>query len=102
MICNSEGEKRQIIYYSEEEKQMISCWKEEKQVIRYSLVIRGIVQGVGFRPFVFRLAKSFSVRGYVCNTSEGVYAEIEGKKEDCDLFIASLAVTVLFKEKDTI
>jgi len=61
-----------------------------KQLVRYSLTIRGIVQGVGFRPFMFRLAKSHSVCGYVKNTSEGVYAEIEGEKADCNKFIDEL------------
>jgi hydrogenase maturation protein HypF len=59
-------------------------------MIRYSLTIEGIVQGVGFRPFVFRLAKSHSVCGYVKNTSDGVYAEIEGEEADCDDFIDAL------------
>ena len=59
-------------------------------MIRYSLTIRGIVQGVGFRPFMFRLAKSHSVCGYVKNTSEGVYAEIEGEEAACDSFVDDL------------
>jgi [NiFe] hydrogenase maturation protein HypF len=57
---------------------------------RYSLRIKGIVQGVGFRPFVYRLAKSFSVKGYVMNTSEGVYAEIEGEEEALSGFVRML------------
>jgi len=57
---------------------------------RYSLTIKGIVQGVGFRRFMFRLAKSLSVCGYVQNTSEGVYAEIEGEEAACDIFVAAL------------
>jgi hydrogenase maturation protein HypF len=59
-------------------------------MIRYSLIIKGIVQGVGFRPFVFRLAKLLSICGYVQNTSQGVYAEIEGEDIACDEFIAEL------------
>lgn len=59
-------------------------------MIRYSLKIKGIVQGVGFRPFVYRLAKTFSVKGYVNNTSEGVYAEIEGEEESCSSFLKML------------
>jgi hydrogenase maturation protein HypF len=57
---------------------------------RYSVSIKGIVQGVGFRPFVYRLAKSFSVKGYVKNTSEGVYAEIEGEEEALSSFLQML------------
>jgi len=61
-----------------------------RRMVRYSLTVRGIVQGVGFRPFMFRLAKSLSIRGFVKNTSEGVYAEIEGDESDCDEFIDEL------------
>ncbi len=59
-------------------------------MIRYSIVVRGIVQGVGFRPFVFRLAKSLSLAGFVQNTPEGVYAEIEGEERACEEFLAAL------------
>jgi hydrogenase maturation protein HypF len=59
-------------------------------MIRYALTIKGIVQGVGFRPYLYRLAKSLSIGGYVCNTSEGVYAEIEGEEAACDSFIDEL------------
>jgi hydrogenase maturation protein HypF len=59
-------------------------------MIRYSLLIKGIVQGVGFRPYVYRLAKSLSVRGFVQNTPAGVYAEIEGDNAVCDDFITAL------------
>jgi len=41
--------------------------------------VKGLVQGVGFRPFVFNLARSLNLRGYVRNTSEGVMIEIEGR-----------------------
>lgn len=57
---------------------------------RYSLSIKGIVQGVGFRPFVYRLAKSLSIKGYVKNTSEGVYAEIEGEEAALRSFLKTL------------
>jgi hydrogenase maturation protein HypF len=43
--------------------------------------IEGIVQGVGFRPFVFMLAKKYLLNGFVYNRSVGVYAEIEGEEE---------------------
>ncbi len=43
--------------------------------------VRGIVQGVGFRPFVYRLAKRYLVSGWVLNDREGVFihAEAEGQ-----------------------
>src|SRR5512143_491560 len=47
---------------------------------RAQIVVKGIVQGVGFRPFVFNLAGSLDLRGYVTNTSEGVLIEIEGQR----------------------
>ncbi len=42
--------------------------------------VKGIVQGVGFRPFVFNLAKSLNLKGFVINSSKGVTIEIEGKE----------------------
>jgi hydrogenase maturation protein HypF len=43
--------------------------------------IEGIVQGVGFRPFVFTLAKKYLLNGFVYNRSIGVYTEVEGEEE---------------------
>jgi hydrogenase maturation protein HypF len=45
---------------------------------RVRIVIRGAVQGVGFRPFVFRLAEELGVDGWVSNTTQGVVIEAEG------------------------
>jgi hydrogenase maturation protein HypF len=45
---------------------------------RTRLVIRGAVQGVGFRPFVFRLATGLGLRGWVGNSASGVCVEVEG------------------------
>lgn len=52
--------------------------------------IRGIVQGVGFRPFVFRLAHKFELKGWVLNSSSSVIIHIEGKKEKLKEFVISL------------
>ncbi|MGD9970377.1 MAG: carbamoyltransferase HypF [Sulfuricurvum sp.] len=46
---------------------------------RLIITIRGIVQGVGFRPFVYREAKRFGIAGYVVNTSEGVVIDAQGE-----------------------
>jgi hydrogenase maturation protein HypF len=46
---------------------------------RLRLTIRGAVQGVGFRPFIFRLANALSLKGWTCNTAGGVLAEVEGE-----------------------
>ena len=56
--------------------------------------IRGIVQGVGFRPFVYRLATAFGLSGWVGNTSGGVILEAEGQETALDAFIAAAAESV--------
>jgi hydrogenase maturation protein HypF len=48
--------------------------------------IKGIVQGVGFRPFIYNLARANGLTGFVSNTSEGVYIEVEGAPEFLDAF----------------
>ena len=45
---------------------------------RTKIVVKGIVQGVGFRPFVYGLATSLKLKGFVLNSSHGVTIEIEG------------------------
>jgi hydrogenase maturation protein HypF len=45
---------------------------------RVKILVRGIVQGVGFRPFVYSLARSLNLKGFVMNSSKGVTIEIEG------------------------
>ena len=59
-------------------------------MVRLSLQIRGIVQGVGFRPFVYREALRHSLAGFVQNTGSGVTIEIEGELADCEAFFAAL------------
>jgi len=48
--------------------------------------ITGIVQGVGFRPFVYQLATHYGLPGWVCNTSSGVEIEVEGDRASLDAF----------------
>jgi hydrogenase maturation protein HypF len=45
---------------------------------RAKAVVRGAVQGVGFRPFVYRLASELDLKGWVVNSAQGVFVEIEG------------------------
>lgn len=54
---------------------------------RYCIVIEGIVQGVGFRPFIYNLANSFDLKGFVNNNSEGVHIDIEGDEETINNFL---------------
>ncbi|MGB9714911.1 MAG: carbamoyltransferase HypF [Thermodesulfovibrionales bacterium] len=55
---------------------------------RVKILVKGIVQGVGFRPFVYNLAKSLNLKGFVMNSSKGVTIEIEGNGSS--LFIERL------------
>jgi hydrogenase maturation protein HypF len=56
-------------------------------MVRLKLEIRGSVQGVGFRPFVFRLAEELSLRGWVVNDSRGVSIEVEGDRASVTEFL---------------
>ncbi|MFH8381421.1 carbamoyltransferase HypF [Kitasatospora sp. NPDC018058] len=58
---------------------------------RWRVAVRGLVQGVGFRPFVFTLAGELGLAGSVTNTGEGVLAEIEGNRDALDAFCRRVA-----------
>lgn len=57
---------------------------------RLCLKIRGIVQGVGFRPFVHKLVRRCGLSGYIKNTSSGVALELEGERPALERFVALL------------
>jgi hydrogenase maturation protein HypF len=57
---------------------------------RRQIRIRGVVQGVGFRPFVYNLARGMGLAGYVLNSSAGVVAEVEGAPDALDCFVKRL------------
>lgn len=59
---------------------------------RLKIVVRGAVQGVGFRPFVHRLATQEALGGYVVNSAQGVIIEVEGKRPALEEFIERLHV----------
>ena len=57
---------------------------------RLSVQVRGVVQGVGFRPFVYRIAHAHGLTGWVRNRPDGVEIEIQGSRKDLDGFLVSL------------
>jgi hydrogenase maturation protein HypF len=63
---------------------------KEPAVRAVGIRVRGVVQGVGFRPFVYRLALSHGLRGWVCNTSGDVRIEVEGDAGAIDRFLSGL------------
>jgi hydrogenase maturation protein HypF len=57
---------------------------------RLKVAVRGAVQGVGFRPFVFRLATELGLTGWVNNSAQGVFIEVEGPRPALEQFLARL------------
>lgn len=55
--------------------------------------INGIVQGVGFRPFIFNLALEHQLSGWVRNSASGVDIEVTGRKEDLQNFLAQIPLS---------
>lgn len=53
--------------------------------------VRGIVQGVGFRPFVYRLAHRYLINGWVLNDNDGVFVHAEGETKLLDEFVMAIA-----------
>ena len=58
----------------------------------YKVVVKGLVQGVGFRPFVFRIAKRSGLNGNVENRNDGVIINIEGTQKEIDEFLKLLKI----------
>ena len=54
---------------------------------RVQILVRGVVQGVGFRPYIFSLARRRDLRGQVFNNAAGVLIDVEGEKNDIEQFI---------------
>ena len=59
-----------------------------------SIRVRGVVQGVGFRPFVYRLAASNALQGWVLNGEQGVEIHVEGDEERLQNFVRGLRAEV--------
>jgi len=51
------------------------------------ITIKGAVQGVGFRPFIYRLAGELQLKGWVINSSQGVFIEAEGDQAALESFL---------------
>jgi hydrogenase maturation protein HypF len=54
------------------------------------IAVRGVVQGVGFRPFVYRLAHACGIRGWILNAESGVEIHAEGDARAVEAFVAGL------------
>jgi hydrogenase maturation protein HypF len=61
------------------------------EIVGLKINITGIVQGVGFRPFVYTLANRLGLKGWVKNTSAGVTMEVDGQKQALDHFVSALS-----------
>lgn len=57
---------------------------------RVHIQVRGIVQGVGFRPFVFSQARRRSLRGLVLNNTSGVLIDVEGEADAIAQFVSEI------------
>ena len=61
-----------------------------KDISTLNIKIKGLVQGVGFRPFIYRIAAKNNLYGWVDNRNDGVYINIEGKQNDLNDFLAGI------------
>lgn len=62
----------------------------EPPIFLINISLTGVVQGVGFRPFIFRQGHTHHLTGTVCNTVSGVFIEAEGTEADLQSFIQSI------------
>jgi len=58
--------------------------------IRKNIIIKGIVQGVGFRPFIHKLVQNYNLSGWVLNSNQGVEIEVEGKTGEINSFVSDI------------
>ena len=70
-------------------KEIVTPLSDQGEARRH-LLVNGIVQGVGFRPFVYRLAAGFGLTGFICNTPSGVVIEVQGSTLLLDNFCCAL------------
>ncbi len=60
--------------------------KQQKEIVRFRFHFQGTVQGVGFRPFIYRIADKYGLKGYVQNNTQGVAVEVEGRPQEISAF----------------
>jgi hydrogenase maturation protein HypF len=63
---------------------------EDEKKSRAKATVQGIVQGVGFRPFIYQLARKSGLKGYVANTAFGVDIEVEGDPSAIENFLEDI------------
>ena len=57
---------------------------------RIKMLIQGAVQGVGFRPFIYKLANELNLKGFISNTNSGVTIDVEGNQKSLNEFISRI------------
>jgi len=62
----------------------------KNQYISVRINVSGLVQGVGFRPFIYRIAHEFQIKGWVENNLKGVLIHAEGENEKINLFVEAV------------
>src|ERR1700753_3230562 len=65
--------------------------KDQSQTTRARIQVRGIVQGVGFRPYIFALARRHALKGQVLNNASGVLVDVEGGASAVEQFVEEIA-----------
>ncbi len=64
--------------------------KREDQVETFQIHIQGLVQGVGFRPYIYRLAHQFKLNGWVENSNDGVFIKVNSDTKNLELFLSAI------------
>ena len=63
---------------------------QHPSVARLAIAVTGVVQGVGFRPFVYNAARNFGLSGWVANEADTVRIEVQGNRHALDAFLDTL------------
>jgi hydrogenase maturation protein HypF len=68
-------------------------WGYSPMAKRVQILVRGIVQGVGFRPYIYSLAIQHSLKGQVLNNNQGVLIDVEGEAQTVEQFITKIKIS---------